>query len=100
MMLYTGGTTGYPKGVMWRQDDVVMLLDQNAKNPLPAEPSAAALEARVAKPGIVAIAAAPLMHGTGKFNAVNTLMLAGCVVTLEGRHFDAEACSTRCSASG
>ncbi len=91
MMLYTGGTTGYPKGVMWRQDDIVMLLDQNARHPLPPEPSAAALEARVAKPGIVAIAAAPLMHGTGMFNAVNTLMLAGSVVTLEGRHFDAEA---------
>ena len=25
-MLYTGGTTGMPKGVMWRQDDLVMLL--------------------------------------------------------------------------
>jgi len=21
-MLYTGGTTGYPKGVMWRHEDV------------------------------------------------------------------------------
>src|SRR5699024_1591840 len=25
-MLYTGGTTGAPKGVMWRQEDVFMVL--------------------------------------------------------------------------
>ena len=25
-LLYTGGTTGRPKGVMWRQDDLIMLL--------------------------------------------------------------------------
>jgi 3-oxocholest-4-en-26-oate---CoA ligase len=91
VMLYTGGTTGYPKGVMWRQDDIVMLLDAPAKRPLPAEPSRAALVERVTKPGIIAIAAAPLMHGTGLFNAINTLMLAGCVVTMEGRSFDPAA---------
>ena len=90
-LLYTGGTTGMPKGVMWRQDDIVMLLDAPAKRSLPAQASAAALEARVAKPGIVAIPAAPLMHGTGAFAALNTLMLAGCVVTMEGRKFDAAA---------
>ena len=25
-MLYTGGTTGMPKGVMWRQQDVIFTL--------------------------------------------------------------------------
>jgi acyl-CoA synthetase (AMP-forming)/AMP-acid ligase II len=76
---------------MWRQDDMVMLLDAPSKRSLPAQPSAAALAERVAKPGIVAIPAAPLMHGTGAFAALNTLMLAGTVVTLEGRKFDAAA---------
>jgi acyl-CoA synthetase (AMP-forming)/AMP-acid ligase II len=87
-LLYTGGTTGMPKGVMWRQDDIVMNLEAPAKRPLPDEASLAALEARVAKPGPIAIPAAPLMHGTGAFNSMNILMLAGCIVTLEGRHFD------------
>jgi 3-oxocholest-4-en-26-oate---CoA ligase len=86
--LYTGGTTGAPKGVMWRQDDIVMSLESNAKRPLPAVPVPDALTARVTKPGPVAIPAAPLMHGTGAFNAMNVLMLAGSIVTLEGRHFD------------
>ena len=90
-LLYTGGTTGMPKGVMWRQDDIVMLLDAPSKRSLPAQASAKALEDRVAKPGIVAIPAAPLMHGTGAFAALNTLMLAGSIVTLEGRRFDAAA---------
>ena len=37
------------------------------------------------KPGPVAIPAAPLMHGTGAFNAMSILMAAGSIVTLEGR---------------
>jgi acyl-CoA synthetase (AMP-forming)/AMP-acid ligase II len=86
--LYTGGTTGMPKGVMWRQDDLVGALDGASKNPLPAEPGWDALAARVTKPGPVNLPAAPLMHGTGAFNAMWNLCLAGSVVTMEGRHFD------------
>ena len=26
-LLYTGGTTGHPKGVMWRQDDLFRMLE-------------------------------------------------------------------------
>ena len=37
-LLYTGGTTGMPKGVMWRQDDVFVSLDATSRHPLPAEP--------------------------------------------------------------
>jgi 3-oxocholest-4-en-26-oate---CoA ligase len=87
-LLYTGGTTGMPKGVMWRQDDILMSLEAPARNPLPEAPSLDALHARVTKPGPVAVPVAPLMHGTGAFNAMNVLALAGSIVTLEGRHFD------------
>ena len=34
-MLYTGGTTGMPKGVMWRQDDLFARLIDGARAPLP-----------------------------------------------------------------
>ncbi len=87
-ILYTGGTTGMPKGVMWRQDDIVGSLDAPSKQPLPAAPGWDEFDARVAKPGPRNLPAAPLMHGTGAFNAMWNLVLAGSVVTLEGRHFD------------
>jgi acyl-CoA synthetase (AMP-forming)/AMP-acid ligase II len=87
-ILYTGGTTGMPKGVMWRQDDIVGSLDAPSKQPLPAVPGWDAFDARVAKPGPRNLPAAPLMHGTGAFNAMWNLVLAGSVATLEGRHFD------------
>ena len=88
-ILYTGGTTGMPKGVMWRQDDIVGSLDAPSKQPLPVAPGWEAFDARIAKPGPRNLPAAPLMHGTGAFNAMWNLVLAGSVVTLEGRHFDA-----------
>jgi acyl-CoA synthetase (AMP-forming)/AMP-acid ligase II len=42
----------------------------------------------MAKPGPRNLPAAPLMHGTGAFNAMWNLVLAGSVVTMVGRHFD------------
>src|SRR4051794_15843752 len=33
LMLYTGGTTGMPKGTMWRQDDVFVKLDMSSVQP-------------------------------------------------------------------
>ncbi len=87
-ILYTGGTTGMPKGVMWRQDDMIASLDAPSKNPLPTVPGWDLFDARIAKPGPRNLPAAPLMHGTGAFNAMWNLALAGSIVTMEGRHFD------------
>ena len=87
-ILYTGGTTGMPKGVMWRQDDVIASLDVTSRHPLPAESSGAALAERLTRPGPLNLPAAPLMHGTGAFNAMWNLTIAGSVVTLASRTFD------------
>ena len=38
----------------------------------------------------VSITGAPLMHGTGLFNALSNLMIGGSITTMEGRHFSAE----------
>jgi acyl-CoA synthetase (AMP-forming)/AMP-acid ligase II len=85
MLLYTGGTTGMPKGVMWRQDDVFRALDANNRVPMTDH---AALEARLVKPGPRNLPGAPLMHGTGFFNVVSNLMVGGSVTMLVGRRFD------------
>jgi acyl-CoA synthetase (AMP-forming)/AMP-acid ligase II len=87
-ILYTGGTTGMPKGVMWRQDDLVGSLDAPSRAPLPPAPGWDEFDTRMAKPGPRNLPAAPLMHGTGAFNAMWNLVLAGSVVTMVGRHFD------------
>jgi acyl-CoA synthetase (AMP-forming)/AMP-acid ligase II len=87
--LYTGGTTGAPKAVMWRQDDVFVSLDAPSRHPLPEQPGWDELDARFARPGPVTLPAAPLMHGTGAFAAMWTLCMAGSVVTLPSRTFDA-----------
>ena len=88
--LYTGGTTGMPKGVMWRQDDIIASLDAPSKRPLPALKDYDALAARVSKPGAVNMPAAPLMHGTGAFNAMWNLCLGGSIATMTSRTFDAQ----------
>lgn len=88
ILLYTGGTTGMPKGVMWRQDDVFGALDSNNKHRMPAEADLDALADRVTKAGPKGMPAAPLMHGTGFFNAMSTLLVGGSITCMEGRRFD------------
>ena len=51
-------------------------------------PAVAGAAQRLAGPGPRNLPAAPLMHGTGMFNAVSNLMVGGSVHSLEGRHFD------------
>ena len=87
-MLYTGGTTGMPKGVMWRQDDLFVSLSRSATNRYPEDGGLDDVRAMLTKPGLVSLPAAPLMHGTGAFLAFTMLSDGGSVVTLTSRHFD------------
>lgn len=88
MLLYTGGTTGMPKGVMWRQEDLFGALDSANRKRMPPEADLDAAGDRVAGPGPRNLPAAPLMHGTGLFNAISNLIVGGSVVTMSGRRFD------------
>jgi acyl-CoA synthetase (AMP-forming)/AMP-acid ligase II len=90
LLLYTGGTTGMPKGVMWRQDDLFGVLDANNKKRMPPEEDLDAVAERITRAGPRNMPAAPLMHGTGLFNAISNLMVGGSITTMEGRHFSAE----------
>jgi fatty-acyl-CoA synthase len=90
LFLYTGGTTGLPKGVMWRQDDLFGLGNAAALAPYPTDDGLAAI-ARVRAdrgPGMVNVIACPLMHGTGTTTALATLTNGGCVVLLREKGFD------------
>jgi 3-oxocholest-4-en-26-oate---CoA ligase len=87
-MLYTGGTTGMPKGVMWRQDDLIMLLASQLGAGFPEQPDYEAVRAMRTAPGAIALPACPLMHGTGALISMVTLSQAGCVVLLAERNYD------------
>jgi 3-oxocholest-4-en-26-oate---CoA ligase len=92
VLLYTGGTTGMPKGVMWRQDDLFNVLGQGGQPTFGMRPVASLgeLAERSVAPGPVMMPACPLMHGTGQFTAFIVLALGGCVVTNPRRSFSAE----------
>jgi fatty-acyl-CoA synthase len=89
LFLYTGGTTGMPKGVMWRQDSLIKAVS-STQNPrlLDHEPDYGALRGDLAAPGLRLMPACPLMHGTGQFTAQLALCGAGADITLESRHLD------------
>ena len=76
LMTYTGGTTGMPKGVMWRQDDLFRNL-VGQMNPLvrSAEASAETVRQMVTVAGPVGMPACPLMHGTGLYTQLIILSL-------------------------
>jgi acyl-CoA synthetase (AMP-forming)/AMP-acid ligase II len=90
MLLYTGGTTGLPKGVMWRQDDLFGLLNAAALTPYPIDEGLDGVRrSRLDRgPGVTLVVACPLMHGTGTMTALATLLGGGCVVTLQKPGFD------------
>lgn len=89
--VYTGGTTGMPKGVLWRHEDIFfaamgggdpMQLGLTIESP-------EQLPERVLRPGLVALATPPLMHASAHWLAFSTLFGGGTVVMLPGGHFDA-----------
>jgi acyl-CoA synthetase (AMP-forming)/AMP-acid ligase II len=88
MFLYTGGTTGMPKAVMWRTDDLYVALWQM---PRPgAQPPDPVLAAHNGKRAGTCLPACPLMHGTGLFIALSTLSGAGTTVLVDHPGLDPE----------
>ena len=88
-MLYTGGTTGMPKGVMYHHHPFVLglsafLLGSRDAAPKQVEDVPEIIEALSAQGGHpVSLTACPLMHGTGMWlGAMMPLLAGGTVVTI------------------
>jgi 3-oxocholest-4-en-26-oate---CoA ligase len=89
LMLYTGGTTGMPKGVMWRQHDLFEVLNRGSLGAkYPESGTIDDVRATITGPGVVTLPACPLMHGTGMFTSLGSLGAGGSVVTTLQRHLD------------
>jgi acyl-CoA synthetase (AMP-forming)/AMP-acid ligase II len=75
LLIYTGGTTGMPKGVMWRQGDLISF--SRRTHPLLSLPTIRSLEDIVAHvayiPPRVSMVASPLMHAVGQMAAMSAL---------------------------
>jgi fatty-acyl-CoA synthase len=96
LIMYTGGTTGMPKGVMWRQEDLFkglggganLLLGLAAMERVEEAGERALAVAATGAPTNITIPVAPLMHATGQFISFGTLVAGGAVATLVSRKFD------------
>ena len=88
-IVYTGGTTGNPKGVMWRAEDIFFGA-LGGGGGLGGEPIGTPEQITDdLSAGLRCHPACPLMHGTGQWVTLATLYSGGTVVLLPDRHFDA-----------
>jgi acyl-CoA synthetase (AMP-forming)/AMP-acid ligase II len=94
-IIYTGGTTGMPKGVMWRQEDMFFAgLQGGAPGGEPlARPEQLAANAMDPDNALNLLPAAPFIHGAAQWAAWIGLHSGGKVVIQPGPSFDAhEVC--------
>lgn len=84
-VLYTGGTTGMPKGVLWRQEDIyrAALGGQKPRD------SVEEIVTRSLQPALRALPAPPFMHGAAHWAAFTFWNVGSTIVVQsETRHLD------------
>jgi len=74
-ILYTGGTTGMPKGVLWRQEDILRAALYSGELT-----TLDAIVERAKGGGIRALPTAPFMHGAAHWAAFNMWHIGGTIV--------------------
>lgn len=90
-LLYTGGTTGYPKGVLWRQADIFRAAVERRSpgTPRARSPRDVAERALACFPQRMLVLG-PLMHAAGQWNALSMLLCGKRVVLSTDRSLRAE----------
>ncbi len=88
-ILYTGGTTGMPKGVMWRHEDVFFTLGGGFDIDGKAVESPTTLADRAAEGfNLTYFVLPPLMHGAGQWGTLRSLFEGHTIVLAPAPSFD------------
>jgi 3-oxocholest-4-en-26-oate---CoA ligase len=88
LIIYTGGTTGLPKGVLWRHEDFYFSALAGGNHYGPPRLSVEEIVTAAAEvPNGGYVITAPLMHGAGTYTLFTALLLGAKVVI--SRKFDA-----------
>ena len=93
IFMFTGGTTGRPKAVVWTHGNLFDSQQFSIYGSLPVDPPASldevtAIAAREDLPRTVCLPLPPMMHATALFNVMNALALGGAVVFMSAARFD------------
>src|ERR1700743_1991370 len=94
LFIYTGGTTGMPKGVIYRHGDLMQLwLNRVERLTGIMPPSLEAFSQLVKMSPIVprVLPACPQMHGTGLMGTLICFLAGGCTITVPGASFEPHA---------
>lgn len=88
-IIYTGGTTGMPKGVMWRHEDVIFagLQGGNPGGP-PISKGEDLVDIVRGGTGLTVLPAAPFIHGAAQWASLIGFFGGGKVVVQGGKSFD------------
>jgi fatty-acyl-CoA synthase len=92
-VLYTGGTTGKPKGVVWRVEDLFFAALRGGNlhgNPIGIPDEILDVLVPEPEPWLVT---SPMMHGNGQWNSLLPLLTGRGVVLWTGSRFDGAAVS-------
>ncbi len=92
LFIYTGGTTGMPKGVMWPHGELCRIWLARMERTLGLAPKSIDELAKIGATLLPrSLPAGPLMHGTGFVTAVTAMASGGCVVTVNNHSLDPHA---------
>lgn len=89
--IYTGGTTGMPKGVVWTHGElnaIGLAVAATQGLPVPSSVEEAATFAAANPDYPRTVCGPPLMHGTGLLSSYGALLAGGFVATLPSRSFN------------
>lgn len=80
-ILYTGGTTGMPKGVLWRQHDIfIAAMGGRPFGQAEAHDSIESIVEAAANGGAAMMSVAPLMHGAAQWASFNAQTMGNHIV--------------------